>query len=116
MFRVIFWFLVATGMAGFFWFNANSKRMTAGQNLLFWNLIVEIVFVFLTSYGVFMFVHGARTGSVILAGKYNARAFSRESQPFAYWFVMALYVCWISLCLYLVCGCTLDLFKNYDVA
>ena len=100
MMRVIFWICVAAGLAAFFWFAANSKHMTADQNLMVWTLIVDLVMITLTGYGIGMLVYGARKGSVILAGKYGAKAFSRDSQPIRYWLIMAFYVCWILGCLY----------------
>jgi hypothetical protein len=101
MFRILFWTLVAAGLGGFFWFAANSKHMTADQNQLVWTLIVDLVIIAFTAYGIGMLVYGFKTRSVIMAGGHpaKARAFSRETQPIRYWLVMAFYVCWIFGCL-----------------
>jgi len=109
MFRVIFWICVAAGLAGFLWFNANSKHMTADQNLAVYTLVVDLVMIAFTGYGIGMLVYGVRKGSVILAGKYGAKAFSRDTQPIRYWLIMAFYVCWISVCLYALYAHTREL-------
>jgi hypothetical protein len=100
MMRTVFWICVAAGLAAFFIFVVNSKHMTAGQNLLVWTLVVDLIMIAFTGYGIGMLVYGTRKGSVILGGKYGAKAFSRETQPIRYWLVMTFYVCWVFLCLY----------------
>lgn len=104
MFRILFWTLVAAGLGGFFWFAANSEHMTVDRNLLVWTLAVDLVMIVFTCYGIGMLVYAARKGSVILAGKYGGKAFSRDTQPIRFWLVIAFYVCWISLCLYALCA------------
>jgi len=100
MMRVIFWICVAAGLAVFLWFDANSAHMTANHKLLVYTLVVDLVMVAFTGYGIGMLVYGVRKGSVILAGKYGARAFSRDLQPIRYWLIMAFYVFWVTGCLY----------------
>ncbi len=100
MLRKLFWILLAIGVGAVLWFSANSRHLTARQNLLIWTLAIDVVLVAFAGYGVGMLIHGARKGSVILASRRGERVFSRATEPVRYWLTMAGYLGWVLLCLY----------------
>jgi hypothetical protein len=59
--------------------------------------------VALTGFGVGMLAYGARTGTVILSGRFcHGVIFSRETRPVGYWSCMVFYVCWTAFCSYVL--------------
>ena len=100
MLRKLFWILLAAGVGAVIWFSANSRHMTASQNLLFWTLVVDVVLVALTGFPLGMLTYGIRKGSVILASRRGGREFSRATEPVRYWLTMTYYLCWALLGLY----------------
>jgi len=95
MFRVIFWSLIAVGLAAFFWFFFNSGHMTLNQNLIVFGLILDGVLVSFIVYGFWNLINGLRKRTVILAGRYGAGALDRDTQPIRYWIGIGFYVGWI---------------------
>ena len=65
MFRVIFWSLIAVGLAAFFWFFFNSGHMTLNQNLIVFGLILDGVLVSFIVYGFWNLINGLRKRTVI---------------------------------------------------
>ena len=118
MMRAIFWICVAVGLAAFFWFAANSKHMTAGQNLLVWTLIFDLVMIAFTAYGVGMLIYGLkkRCGHNGLRSYRKARAFSRDEQPIGYWLCIAIYIFGFARVYMLFMRVTENWFRCYDVA
>ena len=97
--RILFWILVATGLAVFFGILAlGPNHFTPEQQTHIFGVVADAIMAVIAGGALFMFVYCWKTGVAMMVGYYgSSRTFSRESQPFGYWCVMLFYVCAFAL-------------------
>jgi hypothetical protein len=94
MIRILFWILVAAGLACFFVFIFHLKKSTADEQVLFLGIVVIGIMAILAAFALFMFVYCWKKRVAIMIGRYGnrtGRTWSRDSQPFRYWSIMLFY-------------------------
>jgi biotin transporter BioY len=92
MMRIIFWILVASGLAAFFFGASRQRIMSVEENTLLWGSIVCGVMAIFAFGSGYMVYYCWKKRVAALVGKYGAsRIYARDSEPSRYWLIVLFY-------------------------
>jgi hypothetical protein len=81
--------------------------------MLILTLIIDLILMSFSGFGIYMLVRGAKEGSVMIGGKYGVGSYTKAAQPIRYWLGMAYYISWILFCFYGLYARNLELIKTH---